>query len=68
MDDPKTLRRHRANLQGEVDGAAVYAALAKAEADPKLAEIYRRLAAVGIGLAAAGITYGAGALVGGAIG
>jgi VIT1/CCC1 family predicted Fe2+/Mn2+ transporter len=46
MDDPKTLRRYRANLQGEVDGAAVYAALAKAEADPKLAEIYRRLAAV----------------------
>ncbi len=46
MDDPKALRRYRANLQGEVDGAAVYAALAKAEADPKLAEIYRRLAAV----------------------
>ncbi len=46
MDDPKALRRYRANLQGEVDGAAIYAALAKAEADPKLAEIYRRLAAV----------------------
>lgn len=46
MDDRKTLGRYRANLQGEVDGAAVYAALAKAEADPKLAEVYRRLAAV----------------------
>lgn len=46
MDDPKALGRYRANLQGEVDGAAVYAALAHAEADPKLAEVYRRLAAV----------------------
>ena len=31
MDDPKALRRYRANLQGEVDGAALYAALAHAE-------------------------------------
>ena len=40
------LPRYRSNLQGEVDGAAVYAALAESEADPKLAEVFRRLAAV----------------------
>jgi VIT1/CCC1 family predicted Fe2+/Mn2+ transporter len=39
-------RRYRANLQGEVDGAAVYEALAQAEGDEKIAGIYRRLAAV----------------------
>jgi vacuolar iron transporter family protein len=42
-DAPK---RYRENLQGEVDGAALYRALADAEADEKLAEVYRRLAAV----------------------
>ena len=40
------LPRYRSNLQGEVDGAAVYAALADGESDPKLAEVFRRLAAV----------------------
>lgn len=44
--DPEALPRYRANLQGEVDGAAVYAALAESEADPKLAEVFHRLAAV----------------------
>src|SRR5262245_32618346 len=39
-------QRYRQNLQGEVDGAAVYAALADAEKDENLARIYRRLAAV----------------------
>ena len=39
-------RRFRANLQGEIDGAAVYRALADSEADAKLAEVYRRLAAI----------------------
>jgi len=39
-------RRLKDNLQGEVDGAAVYMALADAEEDPNLATIYRRLAAV----------------------
>jgi VIT1/CCC1 family predicted Fe2+/Mn2+ transporter len=39
-------QRYRANLQGEVDGAAVYLALAESEKDPKLAEVFRRLAAV----------------------
>ncbi len=44
--DPDPLPRYRSNLQGEVDGAAVYAALAESEADPKLAEVFHRLAAV----------------------
>ena len=35
-----------ANLQGEVDSAALYRALAEAEPDPHLSEVYRRLAAV----------------------
>ena len=38
--------RYRANLQGEVDSAAVYDALAKAETDSKVASVYARLAAV----------------------
>jgi VIT1/CCC1 family predicted Fe2+/Mn2+ transporter len=39
-------RRLKGNLQDELDGATVYAALAEAEQDPNLANIYRRLAAV----------------------
>jgi VIT1/CCC1 family predicted Fe2+/Mn2+ transporter len=39
-------RRFKDNLQDEVDGAAVYAALADAEKDENVAKIYRRLAAV----------------------
>ena len=38
--------RYRTNLQGEVDSAALYRAMADAETDPHLAEVYRRLAAV----------------------
>ena len=38
--------RYLSNLQGEVDGAAVYDALADAEKDEKVAGVYRRLAAV----------------------
>ena len=45
MDDTDS-RRYRANLQGEIDGAAVYRALADSESDPKLAEVFRRLASV----------------------
>src|SRR5258705_13420993 len=45
MTDVKEQRRLKDNLQGEVDGAAVYAALAEAEKDPNGASIYRRLAA-----------------------
>ena len=40
------VRRYRANLQGEVDGAALYGALADAESDPKLASVYRRLSSI----------------------
>ena len=40
------IRRYRANLQGEVDGAALYRALAQAETDPHLSQVYQRLAAV----------------------
>jgi VIT1/CCC1 family predicted Fe2+/Mn2+ transporter len=39
-------RRYRANLQGEIDGATVYSALAKAESDPHLSQVYSKLAAV----------------------
>jgi vacuolar iron transporter family protein len=38
--------RYRTNLQGEVDSAALYRAMAAAERDPHLAEVYRRLATV----------------------
>jgi VIT1/CCC1 family predicted Fe2+/Mn2+ transporter len=39
-------KRFRDNLQAEVDGAALYRALSEAETNPKLSEVYRRLAAV----------------------
>jgi VIT1/CCC1 family predicted Fe2+/Mn2+ transporter len=38
--------RYRANLQGEIDSASLYRAMAEAESDPHLAEVYRRLSAV----------------------
>jgi len=44
MADDKT--RYTANIQGEVDSASLYRALADAEAKPELSEIYRKLAAV----------------------
>jgi vacuolar iron transporter family protein len=46
MADLQSAARYRANLQGEVDSAALYRALATAEKDARLAEVYRRLAAV----------------------
>ena len=42
MDDKDAASRYRANLQGEVDGATLYRALAEAEKDPHLSEVYRR--------------------------
>ena len=45
-DDLDDLSRYRTNLQGEVDSVALYTALSKAEPDPKIAEVYRRLAKV----------------------
>ena len=38
------IARWRANLQGEIDGAAVYRAMASAERDTALASVYRKLA------------------------
>lgn len=46
MPNSEDVRRYRANLQGEVDGAAVYGALAQAEPDPNLAAVYRKLSSV----------------------
>ena len=46
MSESGSAARYRANLQGEIGGAALYRALADAEADPRLTEVYRRLAAV----------------------
>jgi rubrerythrin len=40
------IKRYRDNLQGEIDGAYLYEALAKSEPYPKLAEVYKRLASV----------------------
>jgi vacuolar iron transporter family protein len=44
QSDPQA--RYRANLQGEVDSSSLYRALAEAEANPQIAEVYRRLASV----------------------
>jgi VIT1/CCC1 family predicted Fe2+/Mn2+ transporter len=46
MVDDGSVERYRINLQGEVDSAALYRAMAEAERDPHLSEVYRRLAAV----------------------
>ncbi|MBO0735874.1 MAG: VIT1/CCC1 transporter family protein [Alphaproteobacteria bacterium] len=43
-EDPQ--RRYAANLQGEVDSAALYRTLSKTEKDPQLAQVYARLGAV----------------------
>src|SRR5260370_1347852 len=46
MSESGPTSRYRANLRGEVDSAALYHALAQAEKDPHLAEVYRRVAAI----------------------
>src|SRR5690349_11075764 len=46
MTEHGKAERYAANLQGEIDGAALYRALAETERDPKLAEVYRRLSQV----------------------
>ncbi len=46
MSPKDDAKRYTANLQGEVDGAALYEALAQTEANPQLAELYRRLGAI----------------------
>src|SRR6266446_2024885 len=46
MTDHDAEARYRANLQGEVDSAALYRALSDVESDARLKEVYGRLAAV----------------------
>jgi VIT1/CCC1 family predicted Fe2+/Mn2+ transporter len=46
MADRDPAARYRANLQGEVDGAGLYRALADTEKDPRVSEVYRRLSSV----------------------
>lgn len=43
---PQDAARYRENLQGEVDSATLYRALAETEPDPKIKEVYQRLASV----------------------
>jgi vacuolar iron transporter family protein len=46
MPEANPRRRYAANLQGEVDGAALYRTLSKTEQNPELAQVYARLGAV----------------------
>jgi VIT1/CCC1 family predicted Fe2+/Mn2+ transporter len=46
MSDEADIRRYQNNLQGEVDGAALYQVLADTEEDPNIAKVYARLAAI----------------------
>lgn len=46
MAEKSPVARYRSNLQGEVDSAVLYRALADAETNPQLKEVYGRLAAV----------------------
>ena len=46
MTERESIRRYRSNLQGEVDSAALYRALAAVEPNAQLKEVYSRLAAV----------------------
>jgi hypothetical protein len=45
-DPSADAKRHLANWQDEIDSVALYGALADLETDPRLADVYRRLAAV----------------------
>ena len=46
MPEKDDARRYRDNMQGEVDSARLYRELGALEADPRLAEVYNRLAAI----------------------
>lgn len=46
VSSPADIARYQANLRGEREGAALYQMLAGSERDPRLAELYRRLAGV----------------------
>ena len=43
---PQDLRRYRRNRDGELTAAALYRTMAESQPEPKLAEVYRRLAEV----------------------
>ncbi len=45
MVTPSDIKRYQNNWQGEMDGGALYRTLSRAEKNPKLAEVYGRLAA-----------------------
>jgi VIT1/CCC1 family predicted Fe2+/Mn2+ transporter len=45
MPTPEDIARYRANWQDEIDSIALYQTIAAVEAQPQLAEVYRRLAA-----------------------
>lgn len=45
MAEPKDIARYRANFQKEIDGAALYRAIAEGEKQPQLKQVYERLAA-----------------------
>jgi vacuolar iron transporter family protein len=46
MAEEEPRRRYTANLQGEVNSAALYRSLSQTEKNPELAQVYARLAAV----------------------
>ncbi|MFZ3233840.1 MAG: VIT1/CCC1 family protein [Stellaceae bacterium] len=46
MTDRASQHRYTANLQGEVDSAALYKTLSEAEKNPQLAQVYARLGAI----------------------
>ena len=46
MGDRDDKARYSSNLQGEVDSAGLYRALAEAEPNPQLSQVYRRLATI----------------------
>jgi vacuolar iron transporter family protein len=46
MPEQPSIARYRTNLRGELDSAVLYRALADAEANPQLREVYGRLASV----------------------
>lgn len=46
MPDRDDAEQYRSNLRGEVESASLYRTLAEVEPDPRLAQVYRRLASV----------------------
>ena len=46
MTDSQNAARYRVNLQGEIDSAALYRAMAAHEAEARVAEVYTRLAQI----------------------